>query len=384
MRSNDVSRMSGRWVRRGREIILLPDADGLLGEMEEETGPIPATQQGVIHPAIDVHAQYALMRMSRGDPSARADAWGMLGAVKAGRLGIYKVDQQKPALRAKKLGSSWWTVIPAGEDAAVLMEPGGTEPPFIVFRDGVKGDAARLDPALRRAWSTFGMLGRCGPAPGRGGMMAEVLPGRVVPANLVPPMLCAGPPPKGPRGMPPCPIQDRTGLTDRGKRKSLKRTDFKALVLHQMGFSRGDNPARYDDVTAHYAITPNGTILQLHPDAAYLFASNRFNRFSVAVEFAGNFPNRKGSCWKPQKHGCHTVTPRQISAGRCLVRHLVAKLGITQVLAHRQSSAMRENDPGPDLWLNVGQWAVDNLGLSDGGPGYKIDDGKPIPPDWRK
>jgi hypothetical protein len=53
------------------------------------------------------------------------------------------------------------------------------------------------------------------------------------------------------------------------------------------------------------------------------------------------------------------------------------------VLAHRQSSNMRENDPGPDVWHHVGQWAVDTLGLSDGGPGFKIGNGKPIADAWR-
>ena len=59
-------------------------------------------------------------------------------------------------------------------------------------------------------------------------------------------------------------------------------------------------------------------------------------------------------------------------------------MGLSQVVAHRQSSASRENDPGPEVWLNVGQWAVDTLGLSDGGPGFKLPGGNPIPPDWRK
>jgi hypothetical protein len=57
---------------------------------------------------------------------------------------------------------------------------------------------------------------------------------------------------------------------------------------------------------------------------------------------------------------------------------------LTHVLAHRQSSATRENDPGPDIWSQVGQWAVDTLGLKDGGPGFKIGSGNPIPEAWRK
>lgn len=179
-------------------------------------------------------------------------------------------------------------------------------------------------------------------------------------------------------------IEDRTHLSPRDKRKGTRDPSMvTALVLHQMAFSRGSNPAKYDRVTAHFVILPNGHTAQLHPASAILWASNGFNKRSVAVEFAGNFPSIRGRCWKPEKFGCHRVTPEQIAAGRNLIRHLVSTLGIRHVLAHRQSSASRENDPGPDLWYHVGQWAKDNLGLSDGGPGFKVEDGKPIPPEWR-
>ncbi|HEX2076515.1 MAG TPA: hypothetical protein VHG08_02365 [Longimicrobium sp.] len=36
----------GRWMRRGREIVLLPGEPGGSAELAGETGPIPATTQG--------------------------------------------------------------------------------------------------------------------------------------------------------------------------------------------------------------------------------------------------------------------------------------------------------------------------------------------------
>src|SRR5262249_672306 len=57
--------------------------------------------------------------------------------------------------------------------------------------------------------------------------------------------------------------------------------------------------------------------------------------------------------------------------------------GLTTVLAHRQSSGTRENDPGPDIWFDVGQWAVNTHGLKDGGPAFKIGEGNAIPDEWR-
>jgi hypothetical protein len=179
-------------------------------------------------------------------------------------------------------------------------------------------------------------------------------------------------------------IVDRTAHTPKANRKgtrSMAKVD--AVVLHQMAFSRGSDPTRYDTVVAHFAVLPDGKILRLHPEAELLWASNGFNGRSVAVEFAGNFPNTKGRCWKPKEFGCHKVTPEQVAAGRSLVRHLVDTFGLKHIFAHRQSSATRENDPGPDLWAGVGQWAVDQLKLSDGGPGYKIGSGNPIPVEWR-
>ncbi|NEP86158.1 MAG: hypothetical protein F6K18_04620 [Okeania sp. SIO2C2] len=179
-------------------------------------------------------------------------------------------------------------------------------------------------------------------------------------------------------------IKDRTALTPKDKRKNLKRGLVYALVLHQMAFSRGNDVRKYNNVTAHFIITPDGQIAQLHPISAYLYASNGFNKHSVAVEFAGNLPSVKGRCWKTENFGCHRLTSAQIEAGRYLVRTLINKIGLTHILAHRQSSRSRSNDPGPDIWYYIGQWAVNNLGLKDGGSGFKIGNGKPIPDSWRE
>ena len=179
-------------------------------------------------------------------------------------------------------------------------------------------------------------------------------------------------------------IEDRTAFTPKDRRKGVR--DIKkvyALVLHQMAFNRGNDPKRYDTVIAHFAILPNGKITQLHPENALLWASNGFNAGSVAVEFAGNFPNTKGKCWDAGQYGCHKLTPEQIEAGRYLVEYLIKKIGLTHILAHRQSYVTRENDPGPDIWYNIGQWAVEKHGLKDGGPGFKIGSGNPIPDAWR-
>jgi peptidoglycan hydrolase-like protein with peptidoglycan-binding domain len=181
-------------------------------------------------------------------------------------------------------------------------------------------------------------------------------------------------------------IIDLTAVSDKSNRKG-KRDPKKvyALVLHQMAccFKPADPLKRFLTLNAHFAIAADGRILQLHPITELLWASNGFNAGSVAVEFAGNFPNTKGTWWQGDKFGRDRPTPAQLEAGRYLVRYLIGKMGLTHVLAHRQSSGSRENDPGPEVWYHVGQWAVEKLGLKDGGPGFKLPGANPIPDEWR-
>jgi phosphatidylserine/phosphatidylglycerophosphate/cardiolipin synthase-like enzyme/peptidoglycan hydrolase-like protein with peptidoglycan-binding domain len=166
-----------------------------------------------------------------------------------------------------------------------------------------------------------------------------------------------------------------------------------AFVLHHMAFKRKNrqsgkysDPNSYLSTGAHFCILFDGKIIQLHPLSRMIWHGNCVSPGSVAVEFEGNFPNIKGKWWVekdakfPDKD---KPTQQQYDSGRFLANYLKIVLGIREILAHRQSSDSRENDPGPDIWYNVGQWAVDNLGLSDGGPGFKCGTGNPILPEWR-
>jgi hypothetical protein len=114
----------------------------------QSAGPVP----DVDDPRINVFARQALRRMLAGDASARSDAAGMVAAVKAGQLaGIYKEDDPAAVAYARNLSADPRQIIPAGEDAAVIL----SGPPIIDFRDTARQTSARLDPALRKAWTTF-------------------------------------------------------------------------------------------------------------------------------------------------------------------------------------------------------------------------------------
>lgn len=101
---------------------------------------------------IDVFAQKAIVRLSRNHLTS-AEAHGLLDAVRSRKLrGIFIENQKAPALRARELGTWYGNLIPAGEDAVIVPAPAGTtEPPLIAFRDSVKTNPARLDPALVKA-----------------------------------------------------------------------------------------------------------------------------------------------------------------------------------------------------------------------------------------
>jgi Domain of unknown function (DUF4347) len=152
------------------------------GEFEALNANLPArtltyTTRDVIDRRISVPAQHSLVRLSK-NPATSADAIALLAEVKAGRLGgIFCVNWQKPAQRAIRLGKSWWTAIPRGEDAVLMLDPdnplGGQ--PLIAFRRELDPrpkqgcgrlkdeklfppSPLRLDAALRKAWTSYQLL----------------------------------------------------------------------------------------------------------------------------------------------------------------------------------------------------------------------------------
>ncbi len=200
------------------------------------------------------------------------------------------------------------------------------------------------------------------------------------------------------------------------RRGTRPLSQVNAIVLHQTAGNLNNDPTAYFSVGAHYVVMPNGRILKLYPETDLIQHANSFNGRSVGIEFAGNFPDiERKQCWwdcAPKQNGkCvkgvskpiykkvgHTVksgnvvvrgclypTQEQMEAGRRLVTAITEKVpSIRHILAHRQSSGLRGNDPGPEIWYNVGEWAVQQLGLGSGGATFKEEGGSPIPASWRK
>lgn len=79
--------------------------------------------------------------------------------------------------------------------------------------------------------------------------------------------------------------------------RGCDRSKIDTVTIHIMELARNSDETRFDGVNAHFAVLRSGTVLHLHDESEYLFASHDFNCRSIAVEFEGNYP------YKQQKNG---------------------------------------------------------------------------------
>ncbi|MCY1065589.1 CHAT domain-containing protein [Nannocystis sp. RBIL2] len=182
---------------------------------------------------------------------------------------------------------------------------------------------------------------------------------------------------------------DVTHLSPTEKRKRTRQwTQITGITLHQTAV-HGFPSKVWPRVTAHLGVHSDGRVYWIHPLQAYLWASNGFNASTVAIEVAGNFRREEGSAgtyWKKGR-GPSELTPTMVEGLRRAIRFVCAEVEhhggkITRVHAHRQASINRPACPGEAIWRAGGLWAQRELGLDDGGDGFKIGSGLPIPRAW--
>lgn len=176
------------------------------------------------------------------------------------------------------------------------------------------------------------------------------------------------------------------------KRRSWGAT--RGITLHQTACWLGERPERYDHIGAHFAITRRATILWMADLDRVVFHGNGFNNQCVGIEIDGLFAGVDGdprTVWDdpstPHREEAMVPTGPQLQAARDLIGWIKATVvengGELEVLvAHRQSSETRRNDPGSAVWREVALPMMLLHGLSDGGPGFKIGGGRPIPELW--
>lgn len=149
-----------------------------------------------------------------------------------------------------------------------------------------------------------------------------------------------------------------------------------------VGTWREDNPM-FARVRSHFVVLQSGLVLQLHPITARLrFGSGHANPWCITIEHQGNLPtsykNGVPQYWKPDTYGRSGLGAAQVTASRALLSWLASQIPGLQVGTHRQVDERKSGCCGPDLWREVGQWAVDH-----GVPEMPVAGGLAIPDTWR-
>lgn len=173
-------------------------------------------------------------------------------------------------------------------------------------------------------------------------------------------------------------------------------------TLHQTACNMGERIERYDTIGAHYAVLLSGRVIRLCDNNRVVFHGNGWNARCVGIEVNGLYAGREDdpntaldealrSTWDdpstPTREQPMKTTPRAMFATRNLVRWIrwdVARNGgaMTKLVAHRQSSEDRRNDPGEAIWKAVALPLHAELGLDDGGVSFKLGSGYAIPECW--
>jgi len=167
------------------------------------------------------------------------------------------------------------------------------------------------------------------------------------------------------------------------------------ITLHQTACDLGESLERYDTIGSQWSITRSGKKRWHCDNNRIVYAANGFNNRTVSIEvnglYAGDEARRLETTWDnpatKKRETPQDVTEESMIALRMVCRFIcwdVMRHGgrIKFILAHRQSSGSRENDPGSEIWQRAAVPLLAELGLSDGGANFKVDDGNPIPECW--
>lgn len=157
------------------------------------------------------------------------------------------------------------------------------------------------------------------------------------------------------------------------ERANIPTRGITRIVLHQTtgaALTEADLPGRetdaqveshhrVDEIIAHFVVMQDGTVVYTHDVAFGLNDAGATH--GIDIEFAGRFPG-------DPEHTTVRLSEDAILAGRALIYCLKDHIpSITRIHPHGQlQAAKRRSCPGPDVWVNVGMWALDHpvMGLS--------------------
>ena len=164
---------------------------------------------------------------------------------------------------------------------------------------------------------------------------------------------------------------------------------LRGVTLHQTGCIISEHTSAFDVGNFHIVVMRSGTIIIVNPMDWYIDHANELSKNTIAVEFEGNFPGvygRPETVWNEGSEP-QNLTDAQIKSSEFLFSWLKHRFDINggkweYVYAHRQANSFRPADPGSEIWRKIGLQWLKWLNGSDGGPGFKIGDGSPIPQEW--
>lgn len=168
-----------------------------------------------------------------------------------------------------------------------------------------------------------------------------------------------------------------------------KRTLVTGITLHQTAADMGEMVPRYDTLGAHFAVLRSGRVLWMCDVDRVVIHGHGWNTRCIGIEVNGRYAGIEGdlrTLWDDptttHREQPQQATPAALASLRMLVRYLKIRTPTIAVLcSHRQSSESRQSDPGQTIWREAVHLHTE-LGLSDGGVGFKIGDGRPNPVEW--
>ncbi len=178
-------------------------------------------------------------------------------------------------------------------------------------------------------------------------------------------------------------------------------SEVTGITYHQTACDMGEREARYYTIGAHFAVLRNGKVLWMCDLNRVVYHGNGWNARCVGIEVNGLYSGLEDDPTTAKDESVLTtwddpttkirempmvVTAESLVALRNLTRWLkwyAAQNGanVKFLVAHRQSSLDRQNDPGETIWQQAAVPLHTELGMSDGGVGFKIG-GYAIPAQW--
>ena len=171
-------------------------------------------------------------------------------------------------------------------------------------------------------------------------------------------------------------------------------SEVTGICVHQTACYMGERHERYLAIGAHYVVTRGGQRLRMHDETDRIVSANGFNARCVSVEGDGIYAGIEGdprTVWDDPttkaREMAMDLPDAFVAAYRETIRTIVRRVreaggSVKFLLCHRQSSESRQNDPGQGIYQRVVRPMLDELGLSNGGVGFKVDDGRAIPEVW--